>query len=315
MIGLTTTSRLLKALADETRLRILHLLAQEELSGSDLMEILNMGQSRVSTHLALLKEVGIVVDRRHGRRMLHSIAPGPAAALWNDVLQENRTSPEFEADLAGLEALRDRRREDARAYFDRVAADFGEQVLPGRTWEGLARGLLQLAPHGRYVDLGIGDGLLTLMLSEVAEQVTAVDISPKMLTALRARAAQKGIENVTTVEGPIEDLPLPDASFDVAVLSQALHHAVEPAKALAEAHRVLVPGGRVLVIDLLAHTEDWVRDQLQDQQLGFTEQALGALLSKAGFERVHVQRAARDPQPPHFMTLVATGLRSLRNAP
>jgi ArsR family transcriptional regulator len=314
MIGLTTTSRLLKALADETRLRILHLLAQEELSGSDLMEILNMGQSRVSTHLALLKEVGIVVDRRHGRRMLHSIAPGPASALWNEVLQENRSSPEFEADLAGLEALRDRRRDDARAYFDRVAADFGEQVLPGRTWEGLARGLLQLAPRGRYVDLGIGDGLLTLMLSEVAASVTAVDISPKMLAALRARAAQKGIENVETVEAGIEDLPLPDATYDVAVLSQALHHADSPRKALAEAQRVLVPGGRVLVIDLLAHTEDWVRDQLQDRQLGFTEQALGGLLAETGFERVLVQRAARDPHPPHFMTLVATGVRSLRGA-
>jgi ArsR family transcriptional regulator len=315
MIGLTTTSRLLKALADETRLRILHLLAQEELSGSDLMEILNMGQSRVSTHLALLREVGIVVDRRHGRRTLHSLAPGPAAALWNEVLSENRTSPEFEADLAGLEALRDRRREDARAYFDRVAATFSEQVLPGRTWEGLARGLVQLAPRGRYVDLGIGDGLLTLMLAEVATEVTAVDISPPMLSALRARAAQKGVPNVKTVEGDIQDLPLSDASFDVAVLSQALHHAAAPERALAEAYRVLVPGGRVLVLDLLAHGEEWVREQLQHRHLGFTEQALGGMLAEAGFARVRLQRAARDPQPPHFMTLVATGVRSLRAAP
>src|SRR6187397_1210037 len=165
MIGLTGTSRLLKALADETRLRILHLLAHEELSGTDLMEILNMGQSRISTHLALLKEVGLVVDRRHGRRMLYTLLPGPAAGVWDGIQAQNNTSPEFEADLAGLEALRDRRRDESRAYFDRVAATFGEQILPGRTWEGLARGLLQLAPRGRYADLGIGDGLLTLMLS------------------------------------------------------------------------------------------------------------------------------------------------------
>jgi ubiquinone/menaquinone biosynthesis C-methylase UbiE/biotin operon repressor len=308
MIGLTGTSRLLKALADETRLRILHLLGHEELSGTDLMEILNMGQSRISTHVALLKEVGLVVDRRHGRRSLFSISPGPAAGLWEDVLEENRTSPELQADLAGLEALRERRKLESRAYFDRVAAAFGEQILPGRTWEGLARALLQLAPRGRYADLGIGDGLLTLMLSEVAKSVTAVDISPEMLAQLRARAAKQGITNIETVEGEIEDLPLPDASFDVVVLSQALHHAVHPARALVEARRILVPGGRLLVIDLLAHTEEWVRDQLQHVHLGFTEVALGELLAEGGFERSLVRRAARDPQPPHFMTLVATGL-------
>jgi DNA-binding transcriptional ArsR family regulator len=179
MIGLTGTSRLLKALADETRLRILHLLGQEELSGTDLMEILNMGQSRVSTHLALLKEVGLVVDRKHGRRSLYTIAPGPAAGLWEDVLQENRTSPEFQADVAGLEALRERRKLESRSYFDRVAAAFGEQILPGRTWEGLARALVQLAPRGRYADLGIGDGMLTLRLSEIAVQVTAVEVAPR----------------------------------------------------------------------------------------------------------------------------------------
>jgi ArsR family transcriptional regulator len=271
-----------------------------------------MGQSRVSTHLALLKEVGLVVDRRHGRRMLYTLLPGPAAAMWDSIVAENNSSPEFEADLAGLETLRDRRQADARAYFDRVAATFGEQILPGRTWEGLARALVQLAPRGRYVDLGIGDGLLTLMLSEVASSVTAVDISTEMLAQLKARATQRGITNVETVEGEIEDLPLADASFDVAVLSQALHHAESPQKALLEARRILVPGGRVLVIDLLAHTEEWVRDQLQHKHLGFTEGGLEGLLSESGFERISIQRAARDPQPPHFMTLVATGVKPAR---
>lgn len=312
MIGLTGTSRLLKALADETRLRVLHLLAQEELSGSDLMEILNMGQSRVSTHLALLKEVGLVTDRRHGRRTLYTLMPGPAAGMWDSVVSENRSSPEFEADLAGLEALRDRRRDDSRAYFDRVAATFGEQILPGRTWEGLARALVQLAPRGRYADLGIGDGLLTLLLSEVAHTVTAVDISPEMLAQLAARATKRGITNVETVEGDIESLPLADASYDVAVLSQALHHAKSPRTALLEARRILIPGGRLLVIDLLAHTEEWVKEQLQHRHLGFTESALESLIVEAGFERASIQRAARDPQPPHFMTLVATAVKPTR---
>jgi ArsR family transcriptional regulator len=309
MIGLTGTSRLLKALADETRLRILHLLAQEELSGTDLMEILNMGQSRVSTHLSLLKEVGLVSDRRVGRRSFYSILPGPAAGLWEGVRDENRSAPEFEADLEGLEAVRRRRTQETRAYFDRVAASFGEEHLPGRTWEGLARAVLQLAPRARYCDLGVGDGQLTMMLAGVAERVTAVDLSTEMLAQLRARARAKGIENVETVEGELEDLPLPDSSHDVCVMSQALHHAESPGRALSEARRILVPGGRLLVIDLLAHNEEWVRDRYQHRHLGFTELGLEELCREAGFDKVRVTRAARDPEPPHFMTLVASAAR------
>jgi len=310
MIGITGTTRLLKALGDENRIRILSLLAQDELSGTDLMEILNMGQSRVSTHLALLKEVGLVQDRRAGRRSFYSIAPGPAAGFLEQVQAEIRSAPEFAADSAGLEALRERRKVEKRAYFDRVAASFGDELLPGRTWEGLARAILQLAPRARYADLGIGDGLLTLMLAEVAAQVTAVDLSTEMLSQLESRAKAKGIDNIELVEGDIEDLPLPDESHDVVVASQALHHAVAPEKCLAEARRILVPGGRLLVIELLAHTEEWVRDKLQHVHLGFTEQGLAGLLEEAGFERVRVTRAARDPQPPHFMTLVATGAKA-----
>ncbi len=309
MIGLTGTSRLLKALADETRLRILHLLAQEELSGTDLMEILNMGQSRVSTHLSLLKEVGLVNDRRAGRRSFYSIQPGPAAGLWEDVRGENRSAPEFEADLDGLEALRRRRTQETRAYFDRVAASFGDQPLPGRTWEGLARALLQLAPRARYCDLGVGDGQLTMMLAGIADRVTAVDLSLEMLSQLSARARAKGIDNIETVEGEIEDLPLPDASHDVCVMSQALHHAVSPPRALGEARRILVPGGRLIVLDLLAHTEEFVRDRFQHRHLGFTELGLEELCREAGFDKVRVSRAARDPEPPHFMTLVAAATR------
>lgn len=315
MMELASASRLLKALADETRLRILNLLTREELSGTDLIEILNMAQSRVSTHLAMLREVGLVTDRRVGRRSYFSVVASPAAELLAQVLEESTDAPEFQADLAGLDALRLRKKEASRSYFDRVAATFGEQVLPGRTWEGLTRGLLRLAPRARFADLGIGDGLLTLMLAEVAESVTAVDISPQMLDHLRRRAQAAGLENIRTVEGEIEDLPLEDASYDVAVLSQALHHADVPLDALREAHRILVPGGTVLVLDLLAHTEDWVRDKLQHRQLGFTEAELGKLLARAGFESVHMQRAARDPHPPYFITLVASGVKSAGRRP
>lgn len=304
---LTSSTRLLKALGDENRLRILNLLAREELSGSDLMEILNLGQSRVSTHLNLLKEVGLVSDRRAGRRSLYSAVRG--ASMLEEVLAHCGEAPELTADVAGLEALLERRRDETRSYFDRVAAQFGEEMLPGRTWEGLCRSLIKLLPPGRYADLGIGDGLLTMMLAEVADTVTAVDLSNEMLGQLETRAAQKGLDNIELVEGELDDLPLEDASYDVVVLSQALHHAEHPGRALEEAARITAPGGKVLVIDLLAHGEDWVRDKLQDRHQGFTEAALAGLLEDAGLEEVSVQRAARDPHPPHFMTLVAVGRR------
>lgn len=304
---LPDSTRLLKALGDETRLRLLNLLARAELSGSDLMEVLNLGQSRVSTHLSLLREVGLVSDRRAGRRSLYSLRND--APLAREVLEDLVDSPELAADLAGLEALEERRKQESRSYFDRVARGFGDEALPGRTWEGLCRSLIRLLPRGRYADLGIGDGLLTLMLAEVAERVTAVDLSPEMLTQLGQRAAAAGLTNIETVEGDIDDLPLEDASHDVVVLSQALHHSEQPGRALAEAVRVLAPGGRLLVIDLLAHGEDWVRERLQDRQQGFTERQLSDLLEGAGLESVSVQRVARDPHPPHFMTLTASGNR------
>lgn len=312
-MSLSSTSRLLKVLGDETRLRLLNLLRKGELAVGELQEILNMGQSRISTQLTQMKDVGLVRDRRAGRRSYYSLAADAPKDLIAQVLDDEELATEFRADMAGYQALLERRRRESRAYFDRVAAAFGEQVLPGRTWEGLSRGLLRLAPRERYIDLGIGDGMLTLMLAEVAESVTAVDLSPEMLRQLESRARDKHIDNVTTVEADIEDLPMEGGQFDVAVLSQALHHASDPAKCLAEARRVLRPGGKLLLLDLLAHGEEWVRDRLQHLHLGFTEGDLLRLVSEAGFDDVAIERAARDPQPPHFMTLLATG--TARRAP
>ncbi len=306
-MSLSSTSRLLKALGDETRLRLLNLLRKGELAVGELQEILNMGQSRISTQLTHMKEVGLVRDRRAGRRSYYSLCSDGPLELVGQVLDDADLAPEFRADLAGFQALMERRRRESRSYFDRVAAAFGEQVLPGRTWEGLSRGLLRLAPRAKYVDLGIGDGMLTLMLAEVAESVTAVDLSPEMLRQLDTRARAKSISNIETVEADIEALPMEDGLFDVAVLSQALHHASDPALCLAEARRVLKPGGKLLLLDLLAHGEEWVRDRLQHRHLGFTEGDLLRLVSQAGFDDVAIERAARDPQPPHFMTLLATG--------
>ena len=245
-----------------------------------------MGQSRVSTHLALLKEVGLVVDRRAGRRTLYSIAARTrGGAVGAGRSRENRSSPEFEADLAGLRGAA--RRGGARsARLLRPRRGELRRAAPARPHVGgtRARASLQLAPRGRYADLGIGDGLLTLMLAEVADAVTAVDISPRDARAARRRArAAQGIANVETVEGEIEDLPLPDASHDVVVMSQALHHARDRRSARCSRRaRILVPGGRLLVIDLLAHTEDWVREQLEHGTSASPRALLEQLLCASG---------------------------------
>ncbi|MEO2146898.1 MAG: metalloregulator ArsR/SmtB family transcription factor [bacterium] len=303
---LEETTRTLRALGDETRLRMLALLEREELSVSELQEALNMGQSRISTQLTQLREAGLVQDRRSGRRNFYQLTTGRSVDFLDSVLDPHRESEEFQRDQEGLKAVLARRREDSRSYFDRVAAAFGEQVLPGRTWEGLSRAILRLAPRGNYADLGIGDGLLTLMLAQVADQVTAVDLSKEMLNQLKLRAGKRDLNNINYVEGDIEDLPLPDAQFDVVVLSQALHHAQQPRQALAEARRIIKPGGRLLVIELLAHNESWVKEQLQHIHQGFTENELTELIQATGFENLLLERAARDPQPPNFMTLVAS---------
>lgn len=307
MLALDGTSKLLKILGDATRLRILHLLDEEELSGTDLVEILNMAQSRIATHLSVLRRRALVTQRRDGRRTLYSLSDGVHADLLRRVLAEAKSAQEFEVDTRALNALRMRRLEKTRSYFDRVAATFAEQILPGRTWEGLARALLLLAPRGRYVDLGVGDGLLTLMLAQVAETVTAVDLSTEMLETLEERARAEGVANIEYVQGEIEQVPLPDGHADVVVMSQALHHADVPETSLAESMRILRPGGRVLVIDLLQHAEGWVREKLQHRHLGFSQSELQDLLTRAGFEGVSVHSAARDPHPPHFVTLVASG--------
>ena len=263
-----------------------------------------MGQSRISTHLALLKEVGLVIDRRAGRRSYYSIHAGPAASLWERVLAESEKSPEFEADREGLEALRRRRVDTTRSYFDRVAASFGQQPLPGRTWEGLARGVLQLAPRVRYADLGIGDGMLTLMLSEVARPRHGRRHLRRRCSASSRRARRR--------RGSATSRPSRARSRTSRCPT---HRTTSPSSQPGPAPRrgpgarrssrgTPDPGsrsGRVLVIELLAHSEDWVREKLQHRHLGFTEIAARGTPERGGLQ-VGLQachpRRARSHSPP-----------------
>ncbi len=293
----------LKLLTDPTRLRILLLLDEEALSVADLQELLGMGQSRISTQLSQLKAGGLVRDERSGKHNFYRSEMGPD--LCKLAREAAREIPEVEKDAAALRHLQRKRRDKTRAYFDELAGRFGRDYVPGRSWKGLAEALLKVTNHGVVADLGAGEGTLAQMLARQAEQVIAVDISPKMVEFGRELARRHELQNLEYRLGDIEEPPLEDASVDLAFLSQALHHAGNPQHALEQAYRIVKPGGRLVVLDLLQHGFEEARELYADVWLGFGEGELAAMLEAAGFRDIETAVVDRESEPPHFQTLLA----------
>ena len=293
----------LKLLADPTRLRILHLLRQEELSVADLQELLSMGQSRISTQLSQLKAGGLVEDERSGKNNIYRSAMTPEiAALAQGAAKE---LPEAIKDLTALRHLMRKRQDRARLYFDQLAGRFGRDYVPGRSWKGLAEALLKVMAGGVVADLGAGEGTLSQLLAQRADKVIAIDLSEKMVEFATALTRQHGIDNIEFRVGDIESPPLDDESLDLAVFSQALHHAAHPQRAIESAHAALKPGGRVAILDLLSHNFDQARDLYADTWLGFGEGELSSMLEKSGFTEIETAVVDKEPDPPHFQTLLA----------
>jgi SAM-dependent methyltransferase/biotin operon repressor len=293
----------LKLLTDPTRLRILLLLDAEALSVADLQELLGMGQSRISTQLSQLKAGGLVTDERSGKHNFYRSEMGPD--LQNLAKEAAKEVPEVEKDLAALRHLQRKRRDKTRAYFDELAGRFGKDYVPGRSWKGLAEALLKVSNQGVVADLGAGEGTLAQMLARQADRVIAVDLSPKMVEFGSELARRHELPNLEYRLGDIEEPPLDDASVDLAFLSQALHHAGTPEKALQQAFRIVRPGGRLVVLDLLQHNFEQARELYADVWLGFSEGELAAMLEKAGFVDIETAVVDREPEPPHFQTLLA----------
>lgn len=296
----------LRVLADETRLRLLRLLSADALNVSELTAILGVAQSGVSRHLGLLKKAGLVDEERTGPFAWYRLAPrseqGAHEGLWAWLQQEfGRVTPKTKADDARLEEVRRLRKES----FVTHGTERG-QLVPGRSWMAWSRALGSLLPPLDVVDLGCGEGYLTIETARWARRVIAIDESPSVLERARAMATRQGVKNITWKHGRLERVPLHDASVDVVLLSQALHHAAEPARALAESARVLRPDGRVLILDLRTHEEAWVRAKLGDRWLGFDDDALRRLVAGAGLVEATVRIGTRRASDP-FTVLVATG--------
>jgi ubiquinone/menaquinone biosynthesis C-methylase UbiE/DNA-binding transcriptional ArsR family regulator len=304
----------LKVLAEPTRLRILALLRQEELSVAELQSALDMSQSRISSQLAVLRQAELVVDRRDGKKSFYSLRPKldpTAATLIDAAIQSVSLSPELDADAANLERVLQKRRKVAEEYFNLIAGRLGKNYCPGRSWEGIGHMLLHLLPSVTVADLGAGEGMISQLIARQAEKVFCVDRSTKMVEVGTKLAETNGLENLEYLRGDIEDVPLPDASVDIALLSQALHHADHPHKAIREAYRILKPQGRIVILDLKEHSFEKARELYADSWLGFAENQLHSWLKDTGFENVEVSTVSKETQEPYFETLLATGKRAL----
>ncbi len=299
-------SALFRLLGESTRLRLLRVLSVDRFNVSELTGILGLAQSGVSRHLGLLKDAGLVVEDREGGFVYYRRADAPATdPLWQALDAQFRASGHdraVRADEARLQETLRLRKENFDAHGDQ------RQLVPGRSWAAWARALGHLLPEMDVVDVGCGEGYLTLEAARFARTVIGVDRSDEVLERARALAARRRVTNVQWRKGDIARLPLPDASVDLVLLSQALHHSRDPEEAVGEATRVLRPGGQILVLDLREHDERWVRDRLGDAHLGFSDRTLTELLERAGYTHIRVSVGTRLPGDP-FVVLIASGVK------
>ena len=302
----TSIVKILRVVADPNRLRILLLLKTEELSVAELQEILVMGQSTISTHLSQLKTAGLVEDRRIGKNSLYRLTTGNGNDVLADLLaRAEREIPEAAHDRATARRVVKKRQDKMRAFFDSVAGRLGKDYVPGKSWKSLAEALLRLMPPMVIADLGAGDGSFSLLLAQNAAKVIAVDSSAKMIEFARDQARRHHLKNIDYRLGDMEELPIDDESVDLVFFSQSLHHALHPQQAIAEAARILRPGGRIAILDLAKHRFEEAREMYADEWLGFSEAELEAMLQRAGFAKIQTSVVQKESEPPHFQTMLA----------
>ena len=271
-----------------------------------------VGVCRTEQHQAWdssqLKQAGLVEDRRTGKNAFYRLtAP---AELMNLLRQASGEIPEAAQDRAALRLAMRKRQDKMRRYFDELAGKFGRQYVPGRSWKGVAEALLKLMPPMVIADLGAGEGTVSQLMAQRAKRVIAIDNSEKMVEFGSELARRHGINNMEYRLGDLEEVPIRSGTVDLAFLSQALHHARHPERALAESWRILRPGGRIAILDLNRHHFEEAREMYADLWLGFTELELERYLKTAGFKAVDTAVVHRETEAPYFETVLATGCRT-----
>jgi ubiquinone/menaquinone biosynthesis C-methylase UbiE/DNA-binding transcriptional ArsR family regulator len=307
---MSSTLKSLRALSDPTRLRIVALLEKEELSVNELQEITRMGQSRISTHLGLLQDSELVQSRREGKRTFYRLHPesNDGAAEFIDLaIRGAKELPDHESDQINLKRILNRRREQAQVYFNQIAGRFDRVYGPGRSWQAFGHLLLRILPPLVVADLGAGEGLVAELLARRSKKVIAVDNSEKIVEFGATKAKKNNLKNLEFRRGDLQNPPIEANSVDVAILSQALHHAEDPAKAVAAAYKILKPHGQILILDLAKHNFENSRELYGDRWLGFPESDLHRWLENAGFKKIEISIVAREEEPPHFETMLASG--------
>lgn len=305
--------KILRVIADPNRLRILLLLQREELSVAELQESLGMGQSTISTHLAQLKQAGLVNDRRTGKSSLYRLtgleddSGGHTSVLPGLLVEARREIAEAGADEAAMLLVLKKRQDRMRSFFDSVAGRLGMDYAPGKSWKGLAEALLKLLPPMVIADLGAGEGAFALLLAQRAQRVIAVDTSARMIEVGREQALRQGIANVEYRQGDMEEVPIDDRMVDLVFFSQSLHHALHPERAVSEARRILRPGGRVVILDLVKHRFEEAREMNADERLGFSESELEGMLEAAEFVDIQTSIVHKEAAAPFFQTLLVLG--------
>jgi ArsR family transcriptional regulator len=286
----------LSALADATRCRVLRLLEAHELTVGELCSVLQLPQSTVSRHLKTLGDAGWVSSRRDGTSRFYSLAPDssddPQTRLWELTRQQLDGRPMVDQDERRLARVLAGRSETSQQFFASSAGrwDHLREEMFGRNF-GL-QALVALLPSNWVVgDLGCGTGALLSTLAQSVERVIGVDSSDEMLAAARARTAD--LDNVELRRGTLEGLPIDATTLDAATMMLVLHHLPSPGVAIAEAARVLAPGGRLLIVDMTPHEREDYRQQMGHVWLGFSDDQIARWLQQAGLSRISVR-----PLPP-----------------
>jgi ubiquinone/menaquinone biosynthesis C-methylase UbiE len=282
--------RTLKALADPLRLRVLAAVAEEELTVGEVQEVVDSVQSSVSRNLAILREAGFVQDRKEGTSVYFSVRrnmPEPAIELFKSLQSRLAEIPEVKRDQARLQECRRRRLRKSESYFASVAGDW-ERIRKSYFDDRVTSlSIEKLLPRDlTLADIGCGTGSLTFELARFARKVIGVDSSHEMLRRARAIAKERDLENVEFRQGDALELPLPSRSVDAAFCVMVLHFLADPARAMAGLCRITRPGGSVILVDLVQHKQEWMREQMAHQWLGFDRPAIERWFRQAGANAV-----------------------------